>query len=108
MGAAAFVMTQPIAGARMERSAVGRGFGRHTNTRYALRVNELEKRRSYTPRRVRERRLYRLAITGGVSGVVGVGGLALAAVGVIGAAVPILALMVTAVCVFLGWRVVAG
>jgi hypothetical protein len=52
--------------------------------------------------------LYRLAIAGGVSGVIGVGGLALAAVGVIGAAIPILALIVTAGCVFLGWRVVAG
>ena len=71
-------------------------------------MSDLEKRRSYTPRRVRERRLYQLAIAGGVSGVIGIGGLALAAVGVIGAAVPILALIVTAVCVFLGWRVVAG
>jgi hypothetical protein len=57
---------------------------------------------------VRERRLYRLAITGSVTGVIGVGGLVLTAVGVIGAAVPILALVATAICVFLGWRVVAG
>ena len=100
----------PTAAEVCRAQLVGRkpGFGPRTNTRYALRVNDVEKRRSYTPRRVRERRLYRLAVTGGVSGVIGVGGLVLAAVGVIGAAVPILALMVTAVCVFLGWRVVAG
>jgi hypothetical protein len=71
-------------------------------------MNDLEKRGSYTPRRVRERRLYRLAIAGGVSGLIGVGGLALTAVGVIGATVPILALVATAICVFLAWRVVAG
>lgn len=94
------------------------GFGRsdrlqgavrtETNTRYALEVSDLEKRGSYTPRRVREQRLYRLAIVGGVSGLIGVGGLVLTVVGVIGAMVPILALVVTAICVFLARRVVAG
>ena len=68
----------------------------------------LQKRGSYTPRRVRERRAYRLAVGGGAAGLVGVVGLALAVVGVIGATLPILALVAAAVCAFLFRRVVAG
>jgi hypothetical protein len=52
--------------------------------------------------------LYQLTIAGGVLGLIGVGGLVLTAVGVIGATVPILALVATAVCVFLARRIVAG
>jgi hypothetical protein len=76
--------------------------------RYAQTVRDLQKRGSYTPRRVRERRAYQLAVGGGVAGVVGVVGLVLAVVGVIGATLPILALVVAAVCVFLFRRVIAG
>ena len=65
-------------------------------------------RRPYTPRRVRERRLYGYAMTGFVTGLVGVVGLVLAVVGVIGATLPILALLVTALCVFMARRVIAG
>jgi hypothetical protein len=75
---------------------------------YALGVGGLEKRGSYLPRRVRERRLYGLSIAGGAFGLVGVGGLVLTAVGVIGAVLPILALVASAICVFLARRVVAG
>jgi hypothetical protein len=71
-------------------------------------VANLQKRGDYTPRRVRERRAYRLAVGGGVAGVVGVVGLLLAAVGVIGATLPILVLVVAAICVFLFRRVVSG
>lgn len=60
----------------------------------------LEKRGSYTPRRARERRAYRLAVTGTGAGVIGVGGILLAAVGVVGAWLPILALIVAAACAF--------
>ena len=58
----------------------------------------LEKRGSYTPRAARERRAYRLAVTGAGAGVVGVAGVLLAAVGVVGAWLPIIALIVAAVC----------
>jgi hypothetical protein len=71
-------------------------------------MSELEKRGSYTPRRVRERRLYQFAIGGFVAGLVGVVGLVLAIVGVIGAALPIVAFLAAAVCVFMARRVIAG
>jgi predicted permease len=58
----------------------------------------LEKRGSYTPRRVRERRAYQLVVAGGVAGTVGVVGLVLAVVGVTGAGWPIIALIVAAIC----------
>lgn len=71
-------------------------------------VNDIQKSGGYTPRRVREQRLYRYAIGGFVTGVIGIVGLALAVVGVIGATLPILALVAAAACVFMARRVVAG
>jgi hypothetical protein len=62
-------------------------------------MGELEKRGTYTPRRVRERRAYQLAMAGGVAGAVGVVGIVLAIAGVIGAGLPIIALIVAALCV---------
>ncbi len=59
---------------------------------------DLQKRGSYTPRRARERRAYRLAVGGAVAGTVGVVTLVLAIAGVIGATLPILALIVAALC----------
>lgn len=59
----------------------------------------IEKRGSYTPRRVREQRAYRLVVTGGVAGTIGVVTLVLAVAGVMGATVPIIALIVAAVCI---------
>ena len=74
-----------------------------------LLMADLQKKRpSYTPRRVRERRAYRLAVGGGVLGVVGVVGLVLAVAGVIGATLPILALALAALSAFLFRRTVAG
>lgn len=81
--------------------------GRLGGASYPGIVSDLQKRGSYVPRRVRERRLYSLAIAGGVAGLVGVVGLVLTAVGVIGAALPILALVVAGVCVLLARRVIA-
>ncbi len=59
----------------------------------------LEKRGSYTPRQVRERRAYRLVLAGGTATTVGVVGVVLAAIGVIGATLPLLAFIVAAICV---------
>jgi Flp pilus assembly protein TadB len=78
------------------------------SARYARRVSGLQKRGSYTPRRERERRANQLVVGGGVAGLVGVVGLVLAVVGVVGATLPILALVVAAICAFLFRRVVAG
>ncbi|MBV8432013.1 MAG: hypothetical protein JO244_12665 [Solirubrobacterales bacterium] len=59
---------------------------------------DIEKRGSYTPRRVREQRAYRLVVGGSVAGIVGVVGIVLAIAGVVSAAWPILALIVAALC----------
>ena len=69
---------------------------------------DLERRGSYTPRRVREQRAYRLVVAGGVAGVVGVVGLVLAVAGVIEATLPIVALIVAALCAVGFSRTVAG
>jgi hypothetical protein len=71
-------------------------------------MSGLQKRGSYTPRRVRERRANQLVVAGSVAGLVGVIGLVLAIVGVIGATVPILALVLAAICAFLFRRTVSG
>lgn len=67
----------------------------------------IEKRGGYTPRRVRERRAYRLVVTGGVAGTVGVVGAVLAIAGVIGWGIPIIAFIVAAVAVVM-FRAVVG
>ncbi len=60
---------------------------------------DLQRRGSYTPRRTREQRAYRLVVAGGVTGTVGVVGLILAVLGVTSAGWPIVALIVAAVCI---------
>ena len=69
---------------------------------------DIERRGSYTPRRVREQRAYRLALTGGAAGVIGVVGLALAIVGVTSAGWPVIALIVAAICFALFRRTVGS
>jgi hypothetical protein len=64
-------------------------------------VADIQKRGSYTPRRVREQRAYRLLVTGGVAGGVGVVTLVLAVAGVMGAGIPVIALIVAAICLML-------
>lgn len=68
---------------------------------------DIEKRGSYTPRRAREQRAYRLVVAGGVAGIVGVVGLVLAVAGVIGATLPIIALILAALCA-VGFRRTVG
>jgi hypothetical protein len=70
-------------------------------------VADLERRGSYTPRRVREQRAYRLAVTGGVALTVGVVALVLAIFGVGGGGIAVIALIIAAVCGFLFRRAVS-
>ena len=63
-------------------------------------AGNLQKRGDYTPRRAREQRAYRLVVTGTAAGLVGVVSLVLAVAGVIGAALPIIALIIAALCAF--------
>jgi hypothetical protein len=58
-------------------------------------------------RRSREQRAYRLAVTGGVAGLVAVVGVVLAAIDVIGWTLPVLAVVVAVICLFLFRRIVA-
>lgn len=63
-------------------------------------MSNLDRRRGYTPRRAREQRAYRLAMVGGTAGVVGVVSLVLAVVGIITWTLPIIALIVAAICMY--------
>jgi len=71
------------------------------------RVSDLERRGSHTPRRQREQRAYTLTVVGGVAGLIGVVGFVLAIFGVVGIGLPLLALIVAAVCAFLFRRAVS-
>jgi hypothetical protein len=76
--------------------------------RYAAFVADIEKRGSYTPRRVRERRAYQLVVTGGVASAVFVVSLVLSIVGVISGTLPVIALIVAVICMVLFRRTVSG
>jgi hypothetical protein len=69
-------------------------------------VADIQKRGSYTPRRAREQRAYRLVVAGGVAGGVGVVGLVLAVLGVTSAGWPVIALVVAAICLLMFRRTV--
>ncbi len=71
-------------------------------------MSDLDRRPTYTPRRQREKRAYQLAMAGGGAGGVAVGGLVLAAVGVMGAGIPLFAAIVAVVCFVLFRRTVAS
>lgn len=77
-----------------------------SRARYAAVVADIQKRGSYTPKRVREQRAYRLVLAGGVAGTVGVVGLVLAVLGVVEATLPIIALVIAAMCAVLFRRTV--
>jgi hypothetical protein len=70
-------------------------------------MSNLDRRGGYTPRRAREQRAYRLAQVGGVTGTAGVVGVVLAVVGIIGVGLPILLLIISALCAFGFMRTVA-
>jgi hypothetical protein len=67
---------------------------------------DIQKRGSYTPRRVRERRAYQLVVTGGVAGAVFVVSLVLSIAGVIGATLPVISLIVAIICLVMFRRAV--
>ena len=69
---------------------------------------DLEPRGSYTPRRSREQRAYWLVLVGGGAGLVGGFTMILAIFGTVGWGLPILALIVAAVCLFLFRRTVSS
>jgi hypothetical protein len=74
--------------------------------RYAACVADIEKRGSYTPRRVRERRAYQLVVAGGVTGL---GGVVLAIAAILGAGTggwAVILLVVAAICAVLFRRTV--
>jgi hypothetical protein len=75
---------------------------------YARAVTDLEKRRSHTPKRVREQRAYRMVVIGGIAGLVGVIGLGLAVVGVIGAGLPIVAIVIAVISALLFRRIASS
>ena len=70
-------------------------------------MSDIERRPSRTPRRVREQRAYRYAVTGGGAAVVAVAGLVLAIAGVIGSTLWVIAAIVAAVFALLFWRTVS-
>ncbi|HEX8977189.1 MAG TPA: hypothetical protein VF781_11800 [Solirubrobacteraceae bacterium] len=67
-------------------------------------MSNLDRRRGYTPRRAREQRAYRLVQVGSAAGVIGVVSLVFAIVGVISLTLPVLALIVAAICFVLFQR----
>ena len=69
-------------------------------------MSDLERRGNYVPRKTREQRAYRLVMLSGALGAVGVVGIVLAIAGVIGAGIPIIALILAAVFGFLFSRAV--
>jgi hypothetical protein len=69
-------------------------------------VADLEKRGSYTPRRVREKRAYQLVVTGSVAGGIFVVSLVMSIVGVIGATIPVISLIVAIICLVMFRRLV--
>jgi hypothetical protein len=70
-------------------------------------VADIQKRGSYTPRQVRERRAYQLVVTGGVAGVVFVGSTVLAIVGVLSATLPVVSLIVAIICIVMFRRLLS-
>jgi hypothetical protein len=71
-------------------------------------VADIEKRTSYTPRRVREQRAYRLVVGSAAAGGIGVVTLVLAVAGVVGGGWPVIAFIVAAICLAMFRATVRG
>ena len=63
-------------------------------------MSNLDRRGSYTPRRAREQRAYRMVVGGSVAGGIGVVTLVLSIAGVVSGVWPLLAFIIAAICVF--------
>ena len=63
-------------------------------------MSNLDRRRSYTPRRAREQRAYRLALASGATGTLGVIGLVLGVIGIGSVGWSIVLLIIAALCAF--------
>jgi hypothetical protein len=71
-------------------------------------VSDLQKRGGYTPRRVREQRAYRLVMTGAITGGLGAIWLVIAIVAGSSATIPIILLIVAAICVVMFRRMTSA
>jgi NhaP-type Na+/H+ or K+/H+ antiporter len=69
---------------------------------------DIQKRGSYTPRRAREQRAYRLAVTGGTAGLIGVVTLVLALFTSLSGSIPVIAFIVAIICFVLFRRTVSN
>ena len=67
---------------------------------------DLQKRGSYTPRRSREQRAYRLVVTGGAAGLIAVVTLVLSIAGIVSGTIPVIAIIVAVICAVLFRRTV--
>lgn len=76
------------------------GKSRHPGRYASQTVSNLDRRKGYTPRRAREQRAYRLAVTGAAAGGIGVVTLVLSIAGLVSGAWPVIAFIVAALCVF--------
>ena len=71
-------------------------------------MSDLERSGPRLPRRAREQRAYRLVVAGGTLGVVAAVGFVLAIVGVVSWGIPLLAVVLAAICGLLFRRTVRG
>lgn len=69
---------------------------------------DIEKRGSYTPRRVREKRAYQFVVAGGTAGAVFVVSLVLSIAGVIGGTLPVISLIVAVICLVMFRRTISA
>ena len=69
---------------------------------------DLQKRGSYTPRRAREQRAYRLIVTGSTAGLIGAVTLLLAIFTSFPGSIPVIAIIVAVICFVLFRRTVSG
>jgi hypothetical protein len=63
-------------------------------------MSNLDRRGGYTPRHVREKRAYRLAMVGAGAGGLGVVTLVLSVVGIVSFGIPVILLIVAALCAY--------
>jgi hypothetical protein len=70
-------------------------------------MSNLDRRGGYTPRHVREKRAYRLAMTGAATGGLGIVTLVLSIVGIVSFGIPVILLIIAALCAY-GFMRVTG